>query len=340
VTHTESIPPGESAAALLPEDWEVSAVAPESPAQAEVIGQTIAGIMHMLAELGSDLRSLDGITLATDCKQTASEIQQLRAGEIPLEAADLPESLDLGRTVPVWRGGELRFHIVLRASLGVMAISGKKKDYELAVASLAHEAAHVEHEGHLYRQLPQLRARPLECGNRSRAAFIKALDTWSEYSASRSSAMFRPGALQDFDSVFSKLLRQSVPACRAIIASCRKHGITPKAFLDLQQLFGDLFIRAGYLLGHLHGLEWNLDEHAPRAAVLLEKRPEMRDVMARLGNALHLLWLTEYAWDSIEVFAPVYDLLLEAMELYGLSFHKNNEEYTVKLLFRSRGGRA
>jgi hypothetical protein len=74
--------------------------------------------------------------------------------------------------------------------------------------------------------------------------------------------------------------------------------------------------------------------------VLLEKRPEMRDVMARLGNALHLLWLTEYAWDSIEVFAPVYDLLLEAMELYGLSFHKNNEEYTVKLLFRSRGGRA
>jgi len=319
----------------------VSAVAPESPAQAEIIAQTIAGIMHVLAESGSDLRSLDGITLATDCKQTAAEIQQLRAGEIPLERAELPESLDLGRTVPVWRDDELRFHIVLRASLGVMAISGKKKDYELAVASLAHEAAHVEHEGHLYRQLPQLRARSRECSNCSRAAFIKALDTWSEYSASRSAAIFRPSTLDDLDSVFAKLLRRSAPACRAIMANCRKHGITPQAFLDLQQLFGDLFIGAGYLLGHLHGLEWNLDEHAPRAAALLRKLPEMQDVMARLGKALHLLWLTEYAWDSIEVFAPVYDLLLETMELYGLSFHKNNnEEYIVKLRFRPRVGGA
>ncbi len=308
MTHTESIPPGESAAALLPADWRVSAVAPESPAQAEIIAQTIAGIMHVLAESGSDLRSLDGITLATDCKQTAAEIQQLRAGEIPLERAELPESLDLGRTVPVWRDDELRFHIVLRASLGVMAISGKKKDYELAVASLAHEAAHVEHEGHLYRQLPQLRARSRECSNCSRAAFIKALDTWSEYSASRSAAIFRPSTLDDLDSVFAKLLRRSAPACRAIMANCRKHGITPQAFLDLQQLFGDLFIGA---------------------------------VMARLGKALHLLWLTEYAWDSIEVFAPVYDLLLETMELYGLSFHKNNnEEYIVKLRFRPRVGGA
>lgn len=83
-----------------------------------------------------------------------------------------------------------------------------------------------------------------------------------------------------------------------------------------------------------------LEEHAPQTAGLLDEWPEMQDVVARLGKALHLLWLTEYAWDSIEAFAPVYDLLLEVMKLYGLSFYKNNEEYIIKLLFRSNGDEA
>lgn len=84
--------------------------------------------------------------------------------------ADLPESLDLGRTVPVWRGDQIRFHIVLRAGLGIIAVSGKKKDSEPASASLAHEAAHVEHETNLHRLFPQFRRPP----TRSNAATVHA----------------------------------------------------------------------------------------------------------------------------------------------------------------------
>ena len=62
--------------------------------------------------------------------------------------------MEMARTVAVWREKELRFHIVLRAGVGLMALSPEKDLQALAHACIAHEAAHVDHEGHLYRTFP------------------------------------------------------------------------------------------------------------------------------------------------------------------------------------------
>ena len=42
--------------------------------------------------------------------------------------------------------------------------------------------------------------------------------------------------------------------------------------------------------------------------------------MTRLERILHELWLREFAWESIEVFAPIYDLICEMMAQCGLVF--------------------
>ena len=98
-----------------------------------------------------DLRALDGVTVALDARKAACEVQSLPEGAVPLEMSDQAETMELARTVAVRRDEEFRFHIVIRAGLGLMTHSSKADEQALACSCIAHEAAHVEHEGHLYR---------------------------------------------------------------------------------------------------------------------------------------------------------------------------------------------
>jgi hypothetical protein len=243
--------------------------------------------------------------------------------------SDQPDTMEMARTVAVWREKELRFHIVLRAGVGLMALSPEKNLQALAHACIAHEAAHVEHEGHLYRTFPDAYGCPLECGDRSRQTFLKAMDVWSEYAACRSSAMFRPEAVQEFEGIFCRALEESLTASTAQIAAFRQDRNAKDVFVEIQQLFGDVFIHAGYFLGHLDGLELTLESAAPRAAELFQKHPHIHPLIVRLSRVLHELWLSEYAWQSIEIFTPIYDLICEMMALHGLVFARHKDEWRI-----------
>lgn len=206
---------------------------------------------------------------------------------------------------------------------------GEPEEQALACGCIAHEAAHVEHEGHLYRTFPDVYGRDLDCGDRSRQSFIKALDVWSEYAACRSSAQFRAEAMADFDRAFCVALQVSLSSSQRCIERLGGGGSASEAFREIQQLFGDTFICAGYLLGHLHGLEMHGMEQAPGARELLAKNPSIAELIARLERALKELWLSEFGWDSPEVFAPVYDLLCELMALHGMAFARHGDEWRV-----------
>jgi hypothetical protein len=196
-------------------------------------------------------------------------------------------------------------------------------------ACIAHEAAHVQHESHIYRMFPESYGKPLECGNRSRQTFLKAMDVWSEYSACRSSASFRPEALEEFEGILCRAIEDSSGAAREQIRSHREGRSAALVFREVQQIFGDVFICAGYLLGQIHGLEHNLCDQAPRLHRLFEQRPETGGLMSRLERILHELWLREFVWESIEVFAPIYDLISEMMALHGFVFAKSETEWRL-----------
>ena len=183
--------------------------------------------------------------------------------------------------------------------------------------------------GHLYRTFPEVYGRKLDCGNRSRQTFIKALDVWSEYSACRSSAQFRPEALEDFDKSFCLALKESRSVAQRLIKTFRDGGKATDVFREIQQAFGDAFICAGYLLGHLHGLEMHEAQEAPRARDLLSESPPVAELIRQLGGTLHELWLSEFSWGSIEVFAPIYDLLCEMMALHGMALAQQGDEWRI-----------
>jgi hypothetical protein len=322
---------------LLPNQCGVSISCYESEELRELVFASIEESLYALALSGMDLRALDGVTVALDARKAACEIQSLPDGAVPLEMSDQPETLELARTVAVRRGDEFRFHIVLRADLGLMTLSPKADEQTLACGCIAHEAAHVEHEGHLYRTFPDVYGRTLDCGDRSRQTFIKALDVWSEYAACRSSAEYRPEALGDFERAFCLALDGSRSASRRWIESFRDGGRATDTFREIQQVFGDAFICAGYLFGHLHGLELDEPQKGSAARQLLSENPSVAAVIGRLGRVLHELWLSEFVWKSIDVFAPIYDLICEMMALYGMAFARHGDEWRIVMSDEASG---
>jgi hypothetical protein len=325
---------------LLPKHCRISVGCYHSKEVQQAIVLSIYESLHALALSGMDLRALDGITVALDARKAACELQSLPDGAVPLEMSDEPETMELARTVPVRRDDEFRFHIVLRAGLGLMMLSPKADEQALACSCIAHEAAHVEHEGHLYRTFPDVYGRTLDCGDRSRQTFIKALDVWSEYAACRSSAEYRPEALADFEKVFCLAFDRSRSASRKWIENFRDGVKATETFREIQQVFGDAFICAGYLYGHLHGLELHEPQEGTAAEQFLSENASVATVIGRLGRVLNELWLSEFAWSSIDVFAPIYDLICEMMALHGMAFARHGDEWRIVMSDEASGTQA
>jgi hypothetical protein len=141
--------------------------------------------------------------------------------------------------------------------------------------------------------------------------------------------MFRPEALEDFDKAFCLATEESRLSSRRWIERFRDGGTAADTFREIQQAFGDTFICAGYLLGHLHGLELDSAQEAPGAKRLLSANAPVAELIDRLGRALHELWLSELAWRSLEVFTPIYDLLCEMMALHGMAFARHDGEWRI-----------
>jgi hypothetical protein len=218
-----------------------------------------------------------------------------------------------------------------------MTLSSKADEQALARGCIAHEAAHVEHEAHLYRTFPEMYGRTLDCGKRSRQTFIKVLDVWSEYAACRSSAEYRPEALEDFERAFCLALDGSRSASRKWIERFRDGGRATDTFREIQQVFGNAFICAGDLFGHLHGLELHEPQEGTAARQLLSENDSVEAVIGQLGRVLHELWLSEFAWKSIDVFAPIYDLICEMMALPGIAFARHGEEWRIVMSDKASG---
>ena len=301
----------------------------EEPEIQQALAIAIEETLYVVAFAGIELQALDGLTVAADCRAAACALQNLPEGQIPLEMNPQPEVMEMARTAAVRREGDLRFHIVLRRGLGLMTLSPEAEMQRLALACIAHEAAHVEHESHLYRMFPDSYGKPLECGNRSRQTFLKAMDVWSEYAACRSSASFRPEAVEEFEGILCRAMDDSFAAAMEQIKAQREGRGAADVFREIQQIFGDVFICAGYLLGHVHGLELRLKDRTPRIEELFRKNPPLEDLMTRLERILNELWLQEFVWASIEVFAPIYDLICEMMSQCGLIFARHEDEWRI-----------
>jgi hypothetical protein len=68
-----------------------------------------------------------------------------------------------------------------------------------------------------------------------------------------------------------------------------------------------------------------LRDQAPRLQAVLVQEPDIEALMTRLERILQELWLREFVWESIDVFAPIYDLMAQQ----GMLFVRHEEEWRI-----------
>ncbi|MCU1223931.1 MAG: hypothetical protein JWQ42_2024 [Edaphobacter sp.] len=108
---------------LLPRECSLAVSCYEDQEVGGAVSAAMEQILYALALVGMDLSALDGITMSRDCRADATALQRMPEGQVPLEMSDQPDTMEMARTVAVWREKELRFHIVFRAGIGLMTLT-------------------------------------------------------------------------------------------------------------------------------------------------------------------------------------------------------------------------
>jgi hypothetical protein len=166
---------------------------------------------------------------------------------------------------------------------------------------------------------------------------MKAMGVWSEYAACRSSAVFRPEAVDEFEGTFCCAVEEAFEASCAEVARYRTDRKPDNALAGILELFGDVLVHAGYFLGHLDGLDLAFSDNFPKLTALFQKHPKLAGPVVGLRRILEELWLGEPDWTSIEVFVPIYDLIIELLSLQGLELVNDKGEWRPALIQNCNG---
>lgn len=285
---------------LLPRRYTVDTSCYEDTSVGDKAAALVRLYLLFLTSKGFNLRALDGVTVTTDCRATALAIQlPPDHTSFPPDTYDPASALEMARTFGVRRKGDLKFHVALHKTAADMLMSEEEPLQLLAISCIAHEAAHIQYERLLYDTLPGIYGRPLECGERPRQIFMRAMDVWSEYAASRAAVVFRPQAILEHELILRRSIVKFVQG---------KIKQAPRSTEEIAS--PEMLIGAGYFLGDMVGLHLTL-EAFPELQESFLQHSQISTAMTRLEQILEHLWETKGSWSSLDVFVPIYDLMEE-----------------------------
>lgn len=277
-----------------------------------------------------DLGCLEGITI-TDAYEGA--LENFDPGYEPSKPlAPTNESFGSGHAMVVHckRGDELKCHVFFDVDLAANALFAEDEcTRKSSTASIVHELAHVHDFGTLCRSMPNVIFSPVP--KDLEGWLYRATDaTWSEYFACWIAAKCGGAALDCYVEIFLKALEELPEAVRMEIVSYRTHSDLQSLMDTVNDRIGLLFKFAGYVIGHLEGINQTLEETHPSAwEAVLETGFE--PTYNGLKKALEEMREAYPNWNGLDAYKGLGDVMLsylETQQIYiypedGDSFHVN-----------------
>jgi hypothetical protein len=277
----------------------------ESEASAQQLRSMVFGFMKLFGSV-FNLAALDRVTVADDYNSALANIER----GFPGMKAPTPTSDQFGSgfamSLPVLREGLPKSHIVFDSRLVRPLVDPTDPLYGLAVHTLCHETAHA------YDHLLQNKAFPGLYGTRLsdlRDAVLTelALSAWDEYVASRLSA---PWGTDDYCQGYEETLCAMYESAVSVTMS------------ELSSIFGGLFTRASYLVGHLDGIDKELRVESPHLAKLIDETTWLRLLWGEYLAILRGMFEAHGDWTGIEVLQPLKGLFERLLGGGGMGFVK------------------
>ncbi|WP_406227086.1 hypothetical protein ACI7YU_18665 [Pseudomonas siliginis] len=299
----------------MPED------APWSEAFQKVTQQLIVNCGRFM-----DLSHLDGVTLGFDYDDALASVDLGYESKIAKGYTNSDGLIGVGKMLRVRRDDAMKVHVVLNANVLMDLVDHELEsdDFWSAANFLAHELAHVEVNTWFETHSPGVMMAAHQ-GDWAVAAIRDAAHTiWEEYAACRLSAPFSQGTMTTLSYVqsFETSLSGTVPRARESIKLYRSHSDRSRLLIDTSRIVALPLKMAAYLMGHLDGLEEELDL-VSRCPMTSESGLEKH--FDSLQGELRAAWETRKAWDGLAGVDGIVDVVLDALETVGVELSLNQE---------------
>jgi hypothetical protein len=301
-------------------------------AHAKEIGDAAGSLIYLLAtERDLDLRALDGITFASDYAKALADLDRGFTTRSTLSATEVPHAQGVAMTPTIIRDSEIRFRIVASAWVGIGLLHEDELLRSQAIYTLCHEAAHVHHESQWYKAFPNTHGLPIAESGKISALLSAMFSSFSEYAVCRTTATIRPESVSDYETGFTGAIEHTFSVrtqrMRAYLLD-RNHQ---RILDEMAALFGQLLKLSAYLLGHLDGLEMEMEEAAPGAHTLLQKHPALSAAIQSFHNELRKLWDTEGTWPGFDAYFALHECAINLLAAYSVTLTVSGAGFNVSV---------
>jgi len=277
-----------------------------------------------------NLERLDGVTVAFDFDAALSSIDLGYESTHAKSYTRSEEFLCVGKALTVKRCGKLMSHVVFHAPTAVLLIHPEHESHPLAVNIIAHEFAHVTGLKWNDEAMPGLLLAPYQADWFTASLFDAALVVWDEYLACRLAAGFGDAARQK--TIYAKNYEGdaslAVSRTREPIKAYRVHGDLEKMMAQIRVPLIQPLKLAGYLLGHLDGME---DEQALDAICPRHMDTPYQPILSVVRTELRKLWDTRGCTGGVERYDNLIQLIIQIYEGAGVYPKKQGDGYYVNV---------
>lgn len=249
-----------------------------------------------------DLSALDGVSVYDDYVSGLASVDR----GYPGMGAPTPTNDAFGQgfamAVPVLRSGAHKSHIVFKSALVRPLVETNHPQYKFAVHSVCHECTHVYDMALQSKALPDFYGKPL-ADFRDGIFYQLALSAWNEYAASRLSAPWgTPNYCDEESKILCAIIRSAVERGNDIKLDFIRNRDAAASFAALAEVFGGLFARASYLVGHLDGIEGRIEDQAPEISNAIASTTWLRPLWEDYLAILRDMFARHGQWSSLDIF--------------------------------------
>jgi hypothetical protein len=312
-------------------DVTISLVGFAQEARAQNLANILRGFLIFFGKL-MNLTSLSRVWVSYDYENTLMSLN--RGDEIQTKLTPTQDDVAVGiaMTPAVIEEGALKSVMVFNANYLMVLTQPDNEEiqplYKQMLYTVAHECGHVHDLGMMVRSFPDTWLK-MRLSHYDEALFQAAEGCWSEYVASRLSAIMSPVELtSNYETTFCEQVEKGLPAIRTSIRRYRMHYDLTRVLSECSYVVKRLFLYAGYLLGQLDGCNMSFADSAPKAASLLVSYPELRKIVEETHRELRALHATYGEWTNLGVYAPLKKLVLQLYAWVGLELQDQGEQGT------------
>jgi hypothetical protein len=310
----DRIPSSEEALAPISFSYSLS-IGGLDTAQANKLSALIQKVVD-ICNKGLDLTYLEGITVTPQYAETLANFDRGFQSSRPLKPTQEDFAVGAAMLVHVKRGDEFRCHLVIDAAFGAATVGDSPEYRSFGVGLLFHEMAHVHDFKKQCEIMPGLMFKPLPYTLDS--WLYNAINgVWSEYFACCIAASADEKAIDGYADTFAIALKKLPEELRTEVIAYRAHNNLNRLLEQISGRIGALFQYAGYVLGHLEGVESTLEAERPEIFSVIQEQG-FAATWSKLRQVLKEMFDAYPNWPGIQAYNPLGVVFLEYLRERGI----------------------